>query len=116
MAEFTIDGATYETDNLDDTQKRVIALYQKALSEEAESAAALEMKRAARIELGRKLKELVIDKKDVRVTQKEEVVFFARYKQLILPVLFTVGTNFLVSLVLAQHLVAASTMVATNIN
>ena len=25
MAEFTIDGATYETDNLDDTQKRVIA-------------------------------------------------------------------------------------------
>ena len=51
MAEFTIDGATYETDNLDDTQKRVIALYQKALTEEAESAAALEMKRAARIEL-----------------------------------------------------------------
>ena len=36
MAEFTIDGATYETDNLDDTQKRVIALYQKALSEEAD--------------------------------------------------------------------------------
>ena len=72
MAEFTIDGATYETDNLDDTQKRVIALYQKALSEEAESAAALEMKRAARIELGRKLKELVIDKKDDKDNSKKK--------------------------------------------
>ena len=41
MAEFTIDGATYETDNLDDTQKRVIALYQKSLSEEAEAASCL---------------------------------------------------------------------------
>ena len=58
MAEFTIDGATYETDNLDDTQKRVIALYQKALSEEAESAAALEMKRAARIEFEESSKSL----------------------------------------------------------
>ena len=75
MAEFTIDGATYETDNLDDTQKRVIALYQKALSEEAESAAALEMKRAARIELGRKLKELVIDKKMTRAPRKRSSFF-----------------------------------------
>ena len=61
MPEFTIDGQTYDTDKLDDTQKRVIALYQKALSEEADAAANLELRRAGRIELGRKLKELVIE-------------------------------------------------------
>ena len=61
MAEFTIDGRTFDTDNLDQTQKRVIGLYQKCLQEESDAAANLEMKRAARIELGRKLKELVID-------------------------------------------------------
>lgn len=61
MAEFTIDGQTFETENLDQTQKRVIGLYQKCLQEESDAAANLELKRAARIELGRKLKELVID-------------------------------------------------------
>lgn len=61
MAEFTIDGNKYDTDKLDDTQKRIIALYQKALKDEAESVANLEISRAARVELGRKLKELVID-------------------------------------------------------
>lgn len=61
MAEFTIDGQTFDTDNLDQTQKRVIGLYQKCLQEESDAAANLEMKRAARVELGRKLKELVID-------------------------------------------------------
>lgn len=61
MAEFSIDGKTFDTDNLDQTQKRVIGLYQKCLQEESDAAANLEMKRAARIELGRKLKELVID-------------------------------------------------------
>jgi hypothetical protein len=62
MAEFSIDGQTFDTDNLDQTQKRVIGLYQKCLQEESDAAASLEMKRAARIELGRKLKELVIDR------------------------------------------------------
>ncbi|MDA7776542.1 hypothetical protein N9A03_05320 [Alphaproteobacteria bacterium] len=60
MAEFTIDGNVYDTDKLDDTQKRVIALYQLALKDESEAVARLEISRAARVELGRKLKELVI--------------------------------------------------------
>lgn len=61
MAEFKIDGTTYDTDKLDDKQKRVIGLYQQALKDEGETVARLEISRAARIELGRKLKELVID-------------------------------------------------------
>lgn len=61
MAEFTIDGTKYDTDKLDDRQKRVISLYQQALKDEGESVARLEISRAARIELGRKLKELVIE-------------------------------------------------------
>ena len=61
MAEFTIDGNKYDTDKLDDAQKRIIALYQRALKDEGESVANLEISRAARVELGRKLKELVID-------------------------------------------------------
>jgi hypothetical protein len=61
MAEFTIDGTKYDTDKLDDKQKRVISLYQQALKDEGESVARLEISRAARIELGRKLKELVIE-------------------------------------------------------
>jgi hypothetical protein len=36
-------------------------LYQKSLQDEGEALNALEISRAARIELGRKLKELVID-------------------------------------------------------
>ena len=61
MAEFKIDGTTYDTYKLDDKQKRVIGLYQQALKDEGETVARLEISRAARIELGRKLKELVID-------------------------------------------------------
>ena len=41
MAEFTIDGQTFETENLDQTQKRVIGLYQKCLQEESDAAANL---------------------------------------------------------------------------
>lgn len=61
MPEFTIDGKKFDTDKLDNTQKRVIALYQQSMKDEAEASASLEIKRAARIELGRKLKELVIE-------------------------------------------------------
>jgi len=62
MAKFTIDDIEYDSDKLTDVQKRVVALYQQALKEEGESIAALELKRAARVELGKKLKEMVIDK------------------------------------------------------
>ena len=60
MSEFTIDGQVYETDDLDTTQKRVVALYQRALREEGDAAASLEIARAARVELGKKMQELVI--------------------------------------------------------
>ena len=60
MSEFTIDGQVYETDDLDTTQKRVVALYQRALREEGEAAASLEIARAARVERGKKMQELVI--------------------------------------------------------
>jgi hypothetical protein len=63
MPEFTIDGNVYDTDKLDEKQKRVIALYQQAIKDEAETVARLELSRAARVELGRKLKELVIEPK-----------------------------------------------------
>ena len=62
MAKFKIDGNEYESDDLTDVQKRVVALYLRAVSEEAEAVAGLEIARAARLEVGRKLKELVIDK------------------------------------------------------
>ena len=61
MATFKIDDIEYDTDNLSDIQKRVVALYQQALREEGEAVASLELRRASRIELGRKLKELIID-------------------------------------------------------
>ena len=64
MPEFSIDGNVYETDKLDEKQKRIIALYQQAIKDEAETVAKLEISRAARVELGRKLKELVIDAKE----------------------------------------------------
>ena len=62
MAKFTINDTEYESDDLDNAQKRVISLYQKALKDEAEAIASLEVARAARVEIGRKLQELVIDK------------------------------------------------------
>jgi hypothetical protein len=64
MATFKIDDIEYDTDNLSVTQKRVVGLYQKALQDEGEALNSLEIARAARIELGRKLKELVIDTDD----------------------------------------------------
>jgi len=61
MTTFKIDDKEFQTDNLSDIQKRVVALYQQSLKEEGEAIAVLELRRAARIEIGRKLKELVID-------------------------------------------------------
>ena len=60
MATFKIDDVEYDTDKLDTTQKRVVGLYQKSLQDEGAALNSLEIARAARIELGRKLKELVI--------------------------------------------------------
>ena len=56
---------------MDATQKRVVALYQRALREEGDAAASLEIARAARIELGKKMQELVI-KGDGKKNKKEK--------------------------------------------
>jgi hypothetical protein len=61
MATFKIDDVEYDTENLSPVQTRVVGLYQKALKDESEALNNLEIARAARIEIGRKLKELVID-------------------------------------------------------
>ena len=71
MSEFTIDGQVYETDDLDTTQKRVVALYQRALREEGEAAASLEIARAARVELGKKMQELVIKDDNSKQNKKK---------------------------------------------
>ena len=47
------------------SRNALIGLYQKALKNEAEAIADLELARASRIEVGRKLKEEVIDKEEV---------------------------------------------------
>ena len=62
MAKFKIDEKDYDTDDLDNRQKRIVDLYQRALRDEAEAIASVELKRAARIEVAKKLKEEVIDK------------------------------------------------------
>ena len=72
MSEFTIDGNVYETDDLDTTQKRVVALYQRALREEGEAAASLEIARAARVELGKKMQELVIKDSGSKQNNKDK--------------------------------------------
>ncbi|MEL0255829.1 MAG: hypothetical protein VW930_07790 [Burkholderiaceae bacterium] len=72
MSEFTIDGQVYETDDLDTTQKRVVALYQRALREEGEAAASLEIARAARVELGKKMQELVIKDSNSKQNNKKK--------------------------------------------
>ena len=46
MAKFKIDDREFDTDKLSSLQKRVIDLYQRALKDEAEAVAALELKRA----------------------------------------------------------------------
>ena len=63
MAKFEIDGVEYNTDDLDDRQRRIVALYQKSLRDENSSLMDLELKRAARIEVARKLKEEIVDKR-----------------------------------------------------
>lgn len=63
MPKFKIDEIEYNTDDMSGPQKRVVGLYQKSLQQEAEAVASLEIARAARIEIGKKLKELVIDEK-----------------------------------------------------
>lgn len=62
MAKFKIDEREFDTDDLSTLQKRVVDLYQRALKDEAEAVAALELKRAARLEVAKKLKQEVIDK------------------------------------------------------
>lgn len=57
MAKFDLDGIEYNTDDLDDRQKRIVALYQKALRDENTALMELELSRAARLEVARKLKE-----------------------------------------------------------
>jgi len=61
MAKFKIDDKEFDTDQLDAKQKRVVDLYQKAVEEESKAVMELELKRASRIEVGSKLRELVID-------------------------------------------------------
>ena len=70
MAKFKIDENEYESDNLTDVQKRVVALYQRAVKEEADAVATLEIARAARLEVGRKLKELVIEAEQAKATKQ----------------------------------------------
>ena len=51
-----------------------MALYQRALREEGEAAASLEIARAARVELGKKMQELVIrDASDAKSGKKKKV-------------------------------------------
>lgn len=63
MAKFKIDDREFDTDELTTIQKRVVDLYQRALRDEAEAVATLELRRAARLEVGKKLKQEIIDKK-----------------------------------------------------
>lgn len=62
MAKFKIDNREFDTDDMTTLQKRVIDLYQRALKDEAEAVATLELRRAARLEVSKKLKEEVMDK------------------------------------------------------
>ena len=63
MAKFEIDGKSFDSDALDDRQKRIVALYQKSLRDENVALMELELKRGARIEVARKLvEELKLEK------------------------------------------------------
>ena len=60
MAEITISGKKINTDELNDRQKRILALYQEAIKVEEEFVIKLELARAARQELQTKIdKEIV---------------------------------------------------------
>ena len=61
MATFTIDDKEHETENLTNVQKRIVGLYQEAVNRESTALTDLELARACRIELGRKLREEIID-------------------------------------------------------
>lgn len=61
MATFTIDEKEYDTENLSNVQKRIVGLYQESVKRESEALTNLELARACRIELGRKLREEIID-------------------------------------------------------
>ena len=61
MATFTIDDKEYDTENLTNVQKRIVGLYQEAVKRESVALTDLELARACRIELGRKLREEIID-------------------------------------------------------
>ena len=72
MATFKIDDVEYDTDNLSPVQTRVVGLYQKALKDEGDALNNLEVA-SCKIEIGRKLKELVIDtdlKKQIKPINK----------------------------------------------
>ena len=62
MSKFKIDDREFDTDDLTSLQKRVVDLYQRALKDEGEAVATLELRRAARIEIAKKLKEEVLEK------------------------------------------------------
>ena len=57
MATIKIDGKDYDTDDLNATQKRLLGLYQLAIRDESETMAKVEIARAARIEITRRIKE-----------------------------------------------------------
>ena len=61
MATFTIDDKEYDTENLTNVQKRIVGLYQEAVKRESVALTDLELARACLIELGRKLREEIID-------------------------------------------------------
>lgn len=61
MATFTIDDQEYDTENLTNVQKRIVGLYQEAIKRESVALTDLELARACRIELGRKLREEIIE-------------------------------------------------------
>lgn len=64
MATFTIDDQEYDTEKLTNVQKRIVGLYQEAVKRESTALTDLELARACRIELGRKLREEIIDSQE----------------------------------------------------
>ena len=64
MATFTIDEQEYDTEKLTNVQKRIVGLYQEAVKRESTALTDLELARACRIELGRKLREEIIDSQE----------------------------------------------------
>lgn len=57
MAQIKIDGIDYDTENLNATQKRLLGLYQSAMRDESETMAKVEIFRAARIEITRRIRD-----------------------------------------------------------